>query len=100
MFCFDTDDLQHTPILATAAFIAGLVALILGIPTILTGKKRVKRINPFKGAALSDVNNDLRPCLHKKWHIKITNPVLPEESDSEIRNFSVILFYGTNNRSH
>ncbi len=38
-------------------------SFVIGIPTNLTGKNRVERINTIKGTGFNDVGIDLQPCI-------------------------------------
>ena len=42
--------------------IAG-ASFAIGIPTNLTGKSRIERINTIKGTAFQNINIDLQPCV-------------------------------------
>ena len=44
--------------------IAGLCTMAVGIPMIITGKKRVERINTIKSTAYNGISIDIEPCTH------------------------------------
>ena len=50
-------------VIGGGGLIVGGTSLAIGIPTNLTGKKRVEKINSIKATAFYDVNVDLRPCF-------------------------------------
>ena len=50
-------------IIGGGGIILGSTSFAIGIPTNLTGKKRVERINKIKGTAFHKTNIELGPCV-------------------------------------
>ncbi len=57
-------DVYAPIVIGGAGIILGSTSFAIGIPTNLTGKNRVERINKIKGTAFHDTNIELRPYIH------------------------------------
>ncbi|TLX73755.1 hypothetical protein E9993_14955 [Labilibacter sediminis] len=50
-------------VMAGGGIIVGTTSFAIGIPTNLTGKRRVEQINEIKGTAFHEGNIELSPCI-------------------------------------
>jgi ABC-type uncharacterized transport system permease subunit len=58
----DSGDIEETMIVILTGT-SGLITMVIGIPMIITGKKRIKRINSIKNHASIDFGINIQPCV-------------------------------------
>lgn len=54
----------------------GPVATVVGLPLLITGSSRVKRINRIKGSSFNGVSMELAPCVIYDYHANNQQPGL------------------------
>lgn len=62
------------PVIALLTGTSGLITMVIGIPMMITGKKRIKRINSIKNNASIDFGINVQPCAQCNLTIQNYQP--------------------------